>query len=128
MKTIFLLLLIAAFPVIIYSCGGAEKQYSSKINFKLSNFTEDGMMMMPDKESSGYINYEFCIPARDEYFKEVSGIDTTLALYKTSKGRSKCSDKEWLCIGSSHQKNFKDVILALAKLSYIRQISQTFWE
>jgi len=128
MKTIFLLLLIAAFPVIIYSCGGAEKQDSSKINFDLNKFTKDGILLTSDKESSGYIDYEFCIPAGDEYFKEVSNIDSTLALYKTSKGRSKCSDLEWLCIGSSHQKNFKDVILALAKLSYIRQISQTFWE
>jgi hypothetical protein len=76
----------------------------------------------------GYINYEFCIPGNDETVKEVMSIDSTVGVYKNSKGRSGCSDAEWLCIGSSHQKNFKSIILALTKLNYIRKISETFWE
>ena len=127
MNTVFLLLIIAIVPVSVYSCGAGYKSDSSKINFDLTNFTEHGMMIIQGTDR-GYINYEFCIPAGDEYFKEVQRIDSTLGLYKNSKGRSACSDKEWLCIGSSNQKNFKKVMLALAKLSYIRQISQTFWE
>ena len=125
-----LVVFILILTVSIYSCGSSKPDTNevSKINFNLDNFTDDGAMKHPHKEDRGYISYEFCIPADDEHFKEVSSIDSTLALYKTSKGRSACSDKEWLCIGSSHQPNFKKVILALAKLSYIRKINETFWE
>jgi len=100
---------------------------TSKIAFNLKDFTEDGMKIN-DTKREGYINYEFCIPGSDETFREVMSIDSTVGVYKNSKGRSACSDAEWLCIGSSHQKNFKDVLLALTKLSYIRKIRETFWE
>jgi hypothetical protein len=60
--------------------------------------------------------------------KEVQSIDSTVSVMKGSKGRSGCSDKEWLCIGSSRQPGFKKVIEKLASLKYIRQINETFWE
>ncbi len=103
------------------------KAPQSKITFKLNEFTEDGMRIGSEGEQSS-ANYEFCIPATEEAMNEVMSIDPTLGIYKTSKGRSGCSDKEWLCIGSTRQKNFKKVILNLAALSYIRKISETFWE
>lgn len=99
----------------------------SKIRFNLDEFNDDGMRERPKGEFSA-ISYEFCIPADEEIYKEVLKIDSTAAFYKGSKGRSGCSEKEWLCIGSSRRTGFKQVILKLAELSYIRQISETFWE
>lgn len=99
----------------------------TKITIKLDDFNYEGYRKSPDG-GTHTINYEFCIPANDSIFSYVSSIDKTLGLYKTSKGRSGCSDKEWLCIGSSLQPGFKNTIIKLAGLSYIRKISETFWE
>ena len=99
----------------------------SKISLDLKQFNDDGYRERPKGEFSS-TNYEFCIPGNDETAKEVMAIDPTIGVYKTSKGRSGCTDKEWLCIGSTRQANFKNVILKLASLSYIRKISETFWE
>ena len=124
LNTKFIILL---FPLLFVSSyiNSQGKTDTSKINFDLNKFTEDGIEKMT---GGGYINYEFCIPGNDETLKEVMSIDSTVGAYKNSKGRSACLDKEWLCIGSSHQKNFKNVLWALTKISYIRKISQTFWE
>lgn len=103
------------------------KEPRSKITFNLDDFNEEGLRERPKGEFSS-TNYEFCIPATDEAANEVKSIDPTVDIYKTSKGRSGCSDKEWLCIGGTRQKDFKKVILKLAELNYVRRISETFWE
>jgi len=120
---ISLLSLVGAF---IISCGSSQDQ-NSKINFNLSEFTDDGLRERPKGEFSA-INYEFCIPASEETLKEVQAIDSTAGVMKGSKGRSGCTDKEWLVIGSSRQPGFKTVITKLASLKYIRKINETFWE
>jgi hypothetical protein len=98
----------------------------AKITLNLNEFNSDGMRERGGEFSS--TNYEFCIPATDEAMAEVMAIDPTSGIYKKSKGRSGCSDNEWLVIGSSRQKSFKNVILKLASLDYVRKISETFWE
>ena len=62
------------------------------------------------------------------YLSIVKAIDTTAGVMKGSKGRSGCSDKEWLVIGGTRQSNFKNVLRKLAELKFIRKISETFWE
>lgn len=99
----------------------------AKITINLNDFNDEGYRKLPDGEMYT-THYEFCIPANDSIFNYVSSVDKTLGVYKTSKGRSGCSDKEWLCIGNSRQAGFKDTIKKLAGLPYIRKISETFWE
>jgi hypothetical protein len=100
---------------------------ASKIMLKLEDFNDEGLRERPKGEFSS-TSYEFCIPASDEAAAEVMAIDPTAGILKTSKGRSGCSDKEWLVISSTRQSNFKKVILKLASLSYVRKITETFWE
>jgi hypothetical protein len=114
------------FALFLFSCGSSQEQ-NPKIKFNLDEFTNDGQREMP-KGVFNYINYEFCIPANDETLKEVQAIDSTVGVMKGSKGRSGCTDKEWLCIGSSRQAGFRKVIEKLATVKYIRQINETFWE
>lgn len=110
-----------------YETGPIEPSHRLKVKFDLGEFTEDGLRQRIHGEGSS-INYEFCIPADEEAVKEVTSIDATAKIHKGSKGRSGCSDSEWLVIGESRQSNFKDVIKSLAKLKYVREISETFWE
>jgi hypothetical protein len=103
------------------------KEPRSKIMLDLDDFNDEGLQKSPDGGLYS-VHYEFCIPATEEALNEVKNINPLVGVYKTSKGRSGCSDKEWLCISSSRQKDFKKIILQLAGLSYIRRITQTFWE
>lgn len=98
-----------------------------KIRIDLSKFNEEGYRVQPDGERSS-TSYEFCIPAYDSVLAKVKAIDPAAQEMKGSKGRSGCSDKEWLVISSTRQPGFKDIIKKLAELNYIRKITETFWE
>ncbi len=116
-------------PVEIYL---NEKGYGNtlterKIRIDLSKFNDEGYRVRTDGEKSS-TSYEFCIPANDSILSVVKAIDPTASEMKSSKGRSDCGDMEWLVISNTHQKNFKDVIRKLSELSYIRKITETFWE
>lgn len=100
---------------------------NNKIQIDLTKFNEKGLRSNSAGEFTA-IHYEFCIPAADSVFNEVAAIDPSITLYKHSKGRSACTDSEWLCIGFSSQPNFIEIISKLAELTYIRKISETFWE
>ena len=71
--------------------------------------------------------YEFCIPASEKNLAQVKKIDLS-AQRSGGKGRVACSDKEWLIMGSTHQKNFQRVLFELASLPYVREIQETFYE
>lgn len=88
-------------------------------------FDNDGLAGPPDGKVAA--NYEFCIPAEDKYLKQVEKIDAT-AQKSGGKGRVGCSDKEWMVIGSTHQKNFQRVLFELASLSFVKEIQETFYE
>lgn len=74
------------------------------------------------------VNYEFCLPARESYWKKVRKIDPTAQKHAGSAGRSGCTSGQWLIIGSTHQKDYLRVLYRLASLPYVERIEQTFWE
>ena len=74
------------------------------------------------------VNYEFCIPADEKHLAQVKKIDRSLQVMKSSKGRIGCSDKSWLLVGSTQQKNYRAVLYDLAALPYVQRIEETFWE
>ncbi len=116
-----------AYEIYVNEKGYLKPYYEMKIKFDLNEFTDDGYRHRALGEVMS-INYEFCIPADETVWQEVSRVDPTLELMKGSKGRSGCSNSEWLCIGSSRQAGFKDNIKQLASLRYVKKISETFWE
>ncbi|HEY3251091.1 MAG TPA: hypothetical protein VGK25_08225 [Ignavibacteria bacterium] len=118
---------IFGLALFLFSCSPSKNINESKINFDLSEFKDNGSRERV-KGNIEFIFYEFCIPADDGKLKEVQAIDSTSGVLKGSKGRSGCTDNQWLVIGSSRQPGFKRVILKLASLSYIRKINETFWE
>lgn len=74
------------------------------------------------------VNYEFCLPARDSYWKKVRKIDPTAQKHAGSAGRSGCGPNQWLIIGSTRQPKYQRVLYELASLPYVEKIEQTFWE
>ena len=98
----------------------AQNMVSTKIQFDLSMFNEDGLYGPPNGLRAAA--YEFCIPARDDLAAEVGSIDPTIQIYAGSPGRVGCVSDEYLCIGSTAQPGFQDVLSNLAELEYVTRI------
>ncbi len=99
------------------------KNPSNKITFDLSAISSEGLIGPPNGLRS--VSYEFCIPAQRENLKQVQAIDPTVQ-YSRSRGRIGCKPNQYLCIGHTHQANWQEVLLSLAKLDYVKKIDQ-FW-
>jgi len=118
---------IDAFEVNLNETGYGNTLTDGKIRIDLTKFNDEGYRVHPDGEKSA-TSYEFCIPASDSVLAEVKAIDPTAGEMKGSKGRSGCTDEEWLVISSTRKPGFKEIIRKLAELKYIRKITETFWE
>jgi hypothetical protein len=104
----------------------ADQAALQKITFDLNTLNEDGLYGPPNGLRA--LDYEFCIPAQPQFAEEVKALDASLKIYPSSSGRIGCSREQYLCIGNTHQKNYRTVLLKLASLAYVEKIDQTFWE
>jgi len=99
---------------------------SRKIHFDLSVFNDDGLYGPPDGLRAAA--YEFCIPAQDATAAEIMAIDPTVQIYAGSPGRVGCGVDEYLCIGSTAQPGFREVLANLAQLDYVTDIELSVLE
>ena len=97
-----------------------------KITFDVASLDQDGLYGSANGKRA--LSYEFCIPDMERYKSKVKHIDSTLQCMSESPGRIGCGTHENLCIGSTHQKNFRDVLRDLAELTYVTSIDQSFFE
>jgi hypothetical protein len=97
-----------------------------KITFDVTSLDDDGLYGAANGKRA--LSYEFCIPDMERYKSKVMHIDLTLQCMSESPGRIGCGTHENLCIGSTHQKNFRDVLRDLAELTYVTRIDQSFFE
>lgn len=104
----------------------AQLSARSKITFNLEQLNEKGLYGPPNGLRA--LHYEFCIPGNPVHEAQVRQIDPTIKIFKTSRGRVGCTRGEYLCVGSTHQPNFKTILVNLAKLPYVKCIDQAFFE
>ena len=120
-KSILLLLLISP------SCSSTlSDRAAGVIAFDLSRLNESGLQ--GPRDGLRALHYEFCIPARQECADEVTRIDTTLILLPGGGGRIRCGTDQYLCLGNTHQPEFRRVLTLLAELSYVHRIEESFFE
>lgn len=103
-----------------------EQEDLLKVNFDLSILNEDGLY--GPKDGLRALDYEFCIPMEESKKAEVKKIDESVRFFDMARGRIGCSSKEYLCIGSTHQKKHKKILKNLAALDYIKRVDQVFYE
>jgi hypothetical protein len=103
-----------------------EGEARAKITFDLAALNADGLAGPP----GGLVaySYELCIPATPEHEAAVRRIDPTLQVQRGSRGRIGCGPGQVLCLGSTHQPGFRDVLLRLAGLDYVERIDRSFGE
>jgi hypothetical protein len=100
--------------------------FRQKITFDISKLDEHGLYGPPDGKRA--LSYEFCIPNTEQNRAEVERIDPTIKFFAESPGLIGCGKSENLCIGSTHQNDFKGILQRLAVLTYVQRIDESFFE
>jgi hypothetical protein len=98
----------------------------SKIEFDLAQLDEDGLRG-PDGGKVA-LSYEFKIPDTEQRKAQVRAIDPSVRFMPGSRGRVGAGGGECLCIGTTHQKNFRRVLRALADLPFSERIIECHFE
>ena len=101
----------------------ADKRILSKIDFDLTNVSDEGMI-----DGITALDYEFCIPKDETKVNEVKAIIPDVNMPRMAKGRIRCSEDEWLCIVSSSGPDWKKDLYAIASLPYVKKIVATYYE
>jgi hypothetical protein len=108
--------------------GSPDASYEgqAKISFDLAAIDDTGLAGPLDGRVA--VAYEFCIPDIAAYLAEVRHIDSTVRVQPGSPGRIGCGPDQVLCIGSTHQPDWRAVLKRLAALEYIARIDRSFAE
>lgn len=125
------LLLIGLLGVTLLGCTPAQQwpqgpSLWEKFTFDLESLDHQGLR----GEDSGLcaLSYEFCIPARPVLAEQVRKIDPSVVVFDHAPGRSQCGDDTFLCIGTTHQPGYREVLIRLARLSYVERIDEALFE
>ena len=105
---------------------GKSENVISKISVDLDSLNEEGLYGPPDGLRA--LDFKFCIPVKDEFKNEVEQIDPSIKIYSGNGSKQGCGEGEYLCIGNTHQQDFKEKLIKLASLDYIIRIDRMIWE
>ncbi len=120
----FIFVLVTMLSLSAFQCPRKmEKINQAKIQFDYSAIDEQGL-----RNGEVAVDYEFCIPANEAILQEVLNIDSSIRVMKSSKGRIGCTNQQWLCINTTHTQDWKRKLNAIASLSYVEKILETFYE
>lgn len=131
-KVILLILIVLAPGLLACKPGSrsitqvnASNSMLQKINFDLSQISAEGLIGPPNGLRS--LSYEFCIPATEKHLNEVRLINPAIQISR-SRGRIGCAKDQYLCIGETHVPQWREILMAIAKLDYVQRIDQFFGE
>ncbi|WP_442485671.1 hypothetical protein [Aeoliella sp. SH292] len=99
---------------------------TSKIQFDLTTIDSDGLRGPADGKVA--VAYEFVIPDTPQHREEVRAIDPSVQFMPGSRGRVGAGEGEGLCVGSTHQAEWREVLTKLAALPYVERIEQCWFE
>jgi hypothetical protein len=97
-----------------------------KIAFDLGPLDAAGLRGPPDGRTS--LAYEFCIPDTVACRAAVRRADPGVKFMAGSRGRSGCGPGDCLCLGDTHQKDYRKALDRLAALPFIARISECVFE
>lgn len=97
-----------------------DPEILKKIEIDLDDLDDQGLRGPSDGKVA--VSYEFSIPDSEECRARVKAVDSTVQFMPGSSGRIGAGKHQCLCIGSTHQPNFRSVLYALAELPFIERI------
>ncbi|OHB75186.1 MAG: hypothetical protein A2Z34_01605 [Planctomycetes bacterium RBG_16_59_8] len=96
-----------------------------KVELDLTQMDENGLR--GPRYGKVSVSYEFCVPNIENYKAEVKAIDRTVQITSGYSGRIGAGKHECLCVGYT-RKDYRDVLMRLAELSYIKRIIECHFE
>lgn len=96
------------------------------IAFDLNRLDAAGFQGPPDGRRA--LDYEFCIPQGQRFRDQVAAIDPSARFQPGSRGRIGCAPAQVLVLGNTHQGGYREVLLGLARLPYVKRIAEAFFE
>ena len=121
--------LVLILPAILAGCSDpqpAPRDPRAKIEVDLEALNADGLRGPADGKVA--VDYEFAIPDIPAAREAVTRIDPSVAFMAGSRGRIGAKPGECLCIGSTHQPRYREILLALARLPEIARIIECHHE
>ncbi len=117
-----LLLALCLLPVFWHfgHSGADAHDVWKKVEIDLSQIDAAGLRGPADGKVA--VAYEFSIPDTEDAQSQVAAIDKTVQFMPGSSGRIGAQSGECLCIGSTHQPEYRQVLFRLASLPFIRRI------
>jgi len=119
--------------LVLLGCSGSKSAYipqpelREKVEFSFAGVNKAGLTGSAAGKVALY--YEFCIPKEDSCRAQVQQIDTTVIIQDRSPGRVGCKPgAQLLCIGNTHQPDYRRVVYRLAALPYVDRIERTYFE
>lgn len=100
----------------------ADTSPAHKIRLKLETIDAEGLAGPPGGLRA--VTYEFCIPDRKECRAEVYRLDPSVEFMPGSRGRVGCGPGQLLCVGNTHQPDWRAVLNSLAALGYVARIEE----
>ncbi len=123
-------LLLMALLFVATSCLQTLKQSDSdlwrKVELDLCQLDRDGLRGPADGKVA--LSYEFAIPNNESCRNRVREIDRSVRFMPDSPGRVGKAKDQCLCIGFTHQANYRDVLQKLAELAFISRIVECHFE
>jgi len=124
-----LFVILPAIPAFLAGCGRqaqAPLDPRAKIELDLEALDADGLRGPPDGKVA--VDYEFAIPDTVATREAVTRIDPSVEFMPGSRGRIGAKPGECLCLGSTHQPRYREILLALARLPEIARIIECHHE
>jgi hypothetical protein len=97
-----------------------------KVELDLAQLDADGLR--GSAEGKVAVSYEFRIPDTDRCRTKVKAIDRTVRFMPGAQGRVGAGGQFCLCIGSTHQENYRSVLRSLAELPFVERIIECHYE
>ena len=122
MKKIMLLLALCLLPVFWHfgHSGADAHDVWKKVEIDLSQIDAAGLRGPADGKVE--VAYEFSIPDTGAARQQVTAIDKTVQFMPGSHGRIGAQPGEGLCIGSTHQPEYRQGLFRLVPVPFIRRI------
>jgi hypothetical protein len=110
----------------LVACTTAPGRVSAKIHFPLEGIHADGLSGPADGLVS--IDYEFCVPADPLVLAEIKRLDPSVKVSLVARGRIGRRDGQALCIGNTHQQDWRAILERLAARPDITEIRRCYFE
>jgi hypothetical protein len=116
--------IVVAALMLLTACTATTEE--SAIHFDLTQLNSEGLRGPADGLRA--LHYEFCIPDQPDVISEVRAIDPTLEIQRASSGRIGCGTNEVLCLGHTHQPQYREVLERLAQHPDVSEIHEAVFE